>query len=40
MIGGIGVQPLFQRSRGQTQSLPPRRHLHSFEVQVPDGLTA
>jgi hypothetical protein len=32
MIGGVGVQPLFQRSGGQTQSLPPRRRLHSFEI--------
>lgn len=40
MIRGIGVQPLFQRSRGQPQSLPPRRDLQGFEVQVLDGLMA
>jgi hypothetical protein len=40
MIGSIGVQPLFQRSGGQAQSLPPRRHLHGFEIQILDGLTA
>jgi hypothetical protein len=40
MIGGVGVQPLFQRSCCQTQSLTARRYLHSFEVQVLDGLTA
>jgi len=38
MIGGIGVQPLFQRSGCQAQSLPSRRHLHGFEIQVLDGL--
>ena len=40
IIGGIGVQTLFQRSCCQAQSLSPRRHLHSFEVQLPAGLTA
>jgi hypothetical protein len=40
VIGGVSVEPLFQRSGGQTQSLPPRRYLHSFEIQIPDGLAA
>jgi hypothetical protein len=40
MIAGVGIQPLFQGSRGQAQSLPPRRHLHGFEIQILDGLTA
>jgi hypothetical protein len=40
MIGGVGVQPLFQRSRGQTQRLPSGRHLHGFEVQIPNRLPA
>jgi len=34
MIGLVGVQPLFQGSRGQPQSLSTRRHLHSFEIQI------
>ncbi len=40
MIGGIGVQPLFQCSRGQAQSLPPRRDLHGFDIQILDSLMA
>jgi hypothetical protein len=40
VIGGVRVQPLFQRSGGQTQSLPPCRHLHGFEIQIPDGWAA
>ncbi len=40
MIAGVGIQPLFQRSRGQMQSLPPSRRLQCFEIQVLDGLTA
>ena len=39
MIGSVGVQPLFQCSRGQPQSLSPRRHLHGFEVQIGNRLT-
>jgi hypothetical protein len=31
---------LFLRSGGQTQSLSPRRHLHTFEIQIPDRLAA
>jgi hypothetical protein len=30
MIAGVRVQPLFQRMRGQPQSLAPRRHLYGF----------
>jgi len=37
MIGSVGVQPLFQC--GQPQSLSPRRHLHSFEIQIGNRLT-
>jgi len=40
MIAGIGIQPLFQCSRGQAQSLPSRRHLEGFEIQILDGLMA
>jgi hypothetical protein len=40
MIGSVGVQPLFQGSRGQTQGLSPRRHLHGFEIQIGNRLTA
>jgi len=40
MIAGVGVQPLFQSSRGQPQSLPPRRRLQRFKIQVLDGLMA
>jgi hypothetical protein len=40
MIAGIGIQPLFQCSRGQAQSLPPRRRLQGFEIQILDGLMA
>jgi hypothetical protein len=38
VIGSIGVQPLFQCSRGQPQSLAPRRHLHGFEIQIGNRL--
>jgi hypothetical protein len=31
---------LFQRAGGQTQGLSPRRHLHGFEIQIPNGLAA
>jgi hypothetical protein len=31
---------LFQRTGGQTQSLPSRRHLYGFEIQILDGLVA
>lgn len=40
MIGQIGVQPLFQRSCGQTKNLPPRGSLHCFKIQILGGLTA
>jgi hypothetical protein len=40
VIGGVSVEPLFQRSGGQMQSLPPRRYLHGFEIQIPDRLAA
>ena len=40
MIAGVGIQPLFQCSCGQPQSLPPRRHLQGFEIRILDGLTA
>ena len=39
MIGEVGVQPLFQRSRGQSQSLPPRCYLQSFKIQIGNSLT-
>jgi hypothetical protein len=39
MIGSVGVQPLFQCSCGQPQSLSPRRHFHGFEIQIGDRLT-
>ena len=32
VIGGVSVEPLFQRTRGQPQSLPPRRYFHRFEI--------
>jgi hypothetical protein len=38
MIGDVGVQPLFQRSGGQSQSLPPRCYFQSFEIQIGNGL--
>ena len=34
MIGDVGVQPLFQRSRGQSQYLPPRCYLQRFQIQI------
>jgi hypothetical protein len=40
MITGVGIQPLFQRPRGQPQSLPPRGHLQGFEIQIVDGWIA
>lgn len=36
MIAGIGVELLFQSARGQTQGLPPGRHLHGFKIQISD----
>ena len=40
MIGDVGVQPLLQRTRRQTQRLTPRSHFHGFEIQILDGLGA
>jgi hypothetical protein len=40
MIAGVGIQPLFQGSRGQPQSLPARGCFQRFEIQVLDGLTS
>ena len=36
VIAGIGIQPLFERSCGQTQRLAPSSHLDGFEIQVLD----
>ena len=38
MIGEVGVEPLFQRSRGQSQSLSPRCYLQRFPIQICNGL--
>jgi len=40
MIAEVGIEPLFQRPRSQTQGLPPDRHLQSLEIQIGDGLLA
>jgi hypothetical protein len=40
MIAGIGVELLFQGAGCQAQSLPPRRHLYRFQIQVRDRRTA
>jgi len=40
VIAGIGIQPLFQRSCRQTQSLPWCGHFDSFEIQISAGLAA
>jgi hypothetical protein len=40
MIGGVGVQALFQCARGETQRLSPRRHLYGFEIQIGNRLRA
>lgn len=40
IIASVGIQPLFQCARGQPQSLPSRRYLYSFEIQILDGLMA
>ena len=40
VIGGVGVQPLFQGSPSQPQSLPPRGDFQSFEIQIVDSLRA
>ena len=40
VIGGIGVQPLFQGSRSQPQSLPSRGDFQGFEIQFVDSLRA
>jgi hypothetical protein len=39
-IAGVGIQPLFQCACGQPQSLPPRRRLQRFEIQILNGLMA
>jgi hypothetical protein len=38
MIGGVGIQPLFQCARGQPQSLPPCCYLQRFKIQIGNGL--
>jgi len=38
MIGSVGVQALFQGSRGEPQSLLTRRHLHGFKIQIGNRL--
>jgi len=40
MIAGVGSQALFQRTGGQLQRLPPRRHLRRLQVQIRDRLAA
>jgi hypothetical protein len=40
VIAGIGIQPLFQCSCRQTQSLPSCRRFDGFEIQISDGLAA
>jgi len=40
IIAGIGIQPWFERSCGQTQSLAPHSYLDGFEIQILDGLAA
>jgi hypothetical protein len=38
MIAGVGVEPLFQGTRCQAQSLASCRHFYGFEIQVGDRL--
>jgi hypothetical protein len=38
MIGEVGVQPLFQRPCGHSQSLSPRCYLQRFQIQICNGL--
>jgi hypothetical protein len=40
MIAGVRVEPSFQRTRCQAQSLTPRRHFYRFEIQVGDRRTS
>ena len=40
VIGGVGVQALFECPRRQLQGLPPRCHFDCFKVQLADRLTA
>ena len=40
MIAGVGIQPLFQCSCGQPQSLPLCGYFDGFEIQISDGLAA
>jgi hypothetical protein len=40
MIAGVGIQPLFQCSCGQPQSLPSCGYFNGFEIQISDGLVA
>jgi hypothetical protein len=40
MIAGVGVQALFQRTRRQAQSLPPRCYFHRLEIHLGDRLAA
>jgi hypothetical protein len=34
MIAEIAVQPLFERTRRQAQSLAPHRHLYGLQIQI------
>jgi hypothetical protein len=38
VVGGVGIQPLFQCSRGKAQSLPPSRQFNGFKIQILYGL--
>ena len=40
MIGGVGVETLFQCPGSQTQSLPSCGYFDGFEIQISDGLAA
>jgi hypothetical protein len=40
MIGGVGVETLFQCPCSQTQSLSSCGYFDGFEIQISDGLAA
>jgi hypothetical protein len=38
VVGRVGIQPLFQRSRSKAQSLPSSRQFNGFKIQIFYGL--
>jgi hypothetical protein len=38
VVGGVGIQPLFQCSRSKAQSLSASRQFNGFKIQIFYGL--